>query len=232
MPSRLSIALCVLLLTLGWLGWRSHSSSRPSVETALPSIDKQPVNYVSRSFDPANPPSDMPPLTGGENAECSSEFLSKANVGGETRQSDATHATVTVTRVSIGLQLNVTIWTPVDVSNHVMEHEQGHRQISEYYYRTADKIAAQIAAPYMGRTIEISGSDLTAESSRALQQMAGEIADEYRRELDPQATQLLYDSITDHSRNEVAVQDAVEHALKNVTVESTAPPSADALMAH
>ena len=40
-----------------------------------------------------------------------------------------------------------------------------------------------------------------------------------QKELDPNPAQLLYDSITDHARNEVAVQDAVAHALKNVSIE-------------
>ena len=40
-------------------------------------------------------------------------------------------------------------------------------------------------------------------------------------------TQLLYDSITDHSRNEVVVKDAVDHAIKNVSIESAQPKSPD-----
>jgi hypothetical protein len=225
LPSRLLIVLCVLLvLLLGWLGWRNLSSSGTSGETSVPSISKQPVNFVNRTFDPANPPSDMPPLTSGENAECDSEFLSNASVGGETRQSDATHATLTITHVSVTLQLNISIWAPANVSQHVMEHEEGHRQISEYYYQTAGEIAERIAAPYIGRQVDISGTDLNAESNKLLQQMAGEITEEYRKELNPESTQLLYDNITDHSRNEVAVNDAVAHALKNVMLESS--PSA------
>ncbi len=222
MPSRLSIVLCVFLaIMLGWLGWRNRSSSRTDGQTSAPSIDKQPANFVNRTFDPADEPPDMPPLTPGENAECDSEFLSNASVGGETRQSDAKHATVTITHVSVTLQLNISIWTPTDVTQHVMEHEEGHRQISEYYYQTADKTAEQIAAPYIGRQVDISGTDLNAESNKLLQQMAGEITDEYRKQLNPEPAQLLYDSITDHSRNEVAVKDAVAHVIKNVVIESS-----------
>jgi hypothetical protein len=55
--------------------------------------------------------------------------------------------------------------------------------------------------------------------------MGAEITAEYDRELNPEPTQLLYDSITDHSRNEVAVQDAVDHALKNASIESAPPES-------
>jgi hypothetical protein len=155
----------------------------------------------------------------GENAECESNFLSNASVGGESRQSDATHATVTITQIKMILQLNITIWVPTGVAQHVIEHEEGHRQVSEFYYQTAGKLAARIAAPYMGKQIEITGTDLGAESTRMLQQTATDITDEYNKELNPGPTQLLYDAITDHGRNEVVVRDAVAAAIKNIAIE-------------
>jgi YD repeat-containing protein len=153
--------------------------------------------------------------------------LSNASVRGETRRTDATHATLTVTGVKVTLQLNINIWVPAGASQHLIEHEQGHRQISEYYYDTADKLAERIAAAYLGRRIDISGADLNVESGKMLQQLATEINDEYNKELNPQPTQLLYDTITDHGRNEVIVKDAVEHALKNVVVESAGANNAN-----
>jgi hypothetical protein len=165
----------------------------------------------------------MPPLSHGENAECDSNFLSSASVHGETRPIDATHATVTVTHINVTLQLQINIWVPIGVTPRVIEHEDGHRQISESYYQTADQLAARISAAYMGKQIEITGADLGAESSKMLQQMATEITDEYNRELNPGPAQLLYDSITDHGRNEVVVKDAVTHALKNTAIDSAQP---------
>jgi hypothetical protein len=69
-------------------------------------ITKQPVNFARRTFDPANPPPDMPRLNQGENAACDSNFLSNATVAGQSRQTDATHVIVTVTHVKMDLQLN------------------------------------------------------------------------------------------------------------------------------
>ncbi len=227
MPSRRTLVLCLLLgmLTLGWLSWRERSSQQPLRETARPIVVKQPVNFANRTFDPASPPPDMPPMTPGENAECDSNFISNAVVGGSTRPTDATHATVTITRIHVTLQLNVTIWTPIGVTQHVIDHEEGHRQISEYYYQNADKLAEGIASTYMGKQVEIAGTDLNAESMKALKQLAAEITDDYNREINTEPTQLLYDSITDHSRNEVVAQDAVNHALKNISMESNPPAS-------
>jgi hypothetical protein len=226
---RQSILLFVLLATLlfGALRWRDQSWRRQAKEATGLAINKQPANFGNRSFDPASPPPDLPPLHGGETAECDSNFLSNASVGGETRQRDATHAIVTVTQIKVTLQLNVTIWVPTGATQHVIDHEDGHRQISEFYYQTADKLAERIAATYMGKQVDITGADLDAESSKLLQQMAMEITDEYNKELDPEPTQLLYDNITDHGRNGVLAKDAVAHALKNVTIESAWPERPD-----
>ena len=229
MLSRRLIAPSVLFkaLLIGLVSCWALSCNRPLKETAAVTISKQAVNFARRTFGPSNPPSDTPPLTHGENAACDSEFLSNASVAGETRQTDANHATLTVTHIKMNLQLNITIWEPNDVSEHVTEHEQGHRQISEYYYQTADKLAERIATPYIGKQVEITSADLQVASNKLLQQTAAAIAADYNREINPGPTQLLYDSITDHSRNEVVVKDAVDHAVKNVSIESPQPKSPD-----
>ena len=165
----------------------------------------------------------MPRLSAGEAAACDSEFLADVTVGGQPQRTDATHATLTVAHINVKLQLNLTIWTPAGATSRVTEHEQGHREIAEYYYQTADKLAERIASRYMGRQIEISGTDLAAVSSKPLQELAADIANEYKSELNPGPTQLLYDDITDHSRNDVVVKDAVEHAIKNAAIESKQP---------
>jgi hypothetical protein len=225
LPLRRLIVLCLLLgvLIFGCLACRDSSSHLQPGETSAPAITKQPVAFASHTFDPAAPPANMPPLSANETAECDSDFLSSASVRGEPRQTDATHATLTITQVKMTLQLTINIWVPTGATQHVVEHEEGHRQISEYYYQTADKLAERIAATYLGKQVEITGTDLSAESTKTLQQMAAEITDDYKRELNPGPTQLLYDSITEHGRNEVVVKDAVAHALKNTTIESPQP---------
>jgi hypothetical protein len=225
LAARRLILLFVLLGVLfsGWFFWRGRSSPGASGKTSQATVTKQPVNFASRTFDPNSPPPEMPSLGTGEEAECDSNFLSAANVAGQTQKTDATHAFVTITQINVTLQLNVTIWAPANATPHVIEHEEGHRQIAEYYYQTADKLAERIADEYTTRVIEISGADLEAESNKALQQIATEITDEYNKQLNPGPTQLLYDSITDHGRNEVVVKDAVASAIKNVAAESPRP---------
>ena len=213
------ILLCVLLagVIVGVLLWRNSPSHLQSGISAVPTIIKQPENFVNRTFDSANPPADMPQFASDELAVCDSDFLSDAHVAGEAHETDSTHAIVTVTGVTVNLQLNVTIWVPNTASAHVLEHEQGHREISEHFYANADKIAAKISAPYLGRKFEISGTDLNAELSKSLREMGAEITAQYGRELNPNQTQLRYDAITDHSRNDVPAKDAVAQALSETS---------------
>jgi hypothetical protein len=220
------IVPCVLL---GGILFGCHTSSdSPSTRQpreAAVLIHKEPVVFASRTFDPAAPPADMPPLPPGESAECDSNFLSRASVRGQPRRTDATHATLTITQVIVTLQLRINIWLPAEATQILAEHEDGHRQIAEYYYQTADKLVELIASTYIGKRLEVTGADLDAESAKMLQLVATDITNEYNRQLNSNPTQLLYDNITDHSRNGVIAKDAVEHALKNVAIEATQPTS-------
>jgi hypothetical protein len=206
----LSVLLVAVVVGILWKrGFESHQLTI----SAAPTIVKQPEDFANHTFDPENPPSDMPPFAPGELAVCDSNFLSDANVGGEASEIDSTHAIVTVTSVTLNLQLDINIWVPTTASQHVVEHEQGHREISEHFYQNADKLAAQIASTYLGRKFPIAGTDLHAELSKLLQQMGAEITQQYTKQLDPNPTQLRYDAITDHSRNDVSAKDAVTQAL-------------------
>jgi hypothetical protein len=219
------ITLCILLgaLLFGWKKLQDTVSPARPAETPGVVVDKQPVHFVKRTFDPNNPPADMPPLSAGEAAECDSDFRANASVRGQILRANFNRATLTITQVRITLQLNIAIWVPAEATQHILDHEEGHRQISESYYQAADKVAERVAAAYLGRQVEIAGSDPNAESGPVLQRMAAEITDEYGKELNPDPTQLLYDDITDHSRNDVVAADAVAHVLQNAGIESPAP---------
>ena len=212
--SPIPVCLLIAALLLGSFAWHHYVTSGQPPGPAKPIIDKQPVTFAQRSFDPANPPSDMPPLGEGEEAECDSNFISDANVSGRMQNVDSTNATVTVTQVKVTLQLKVTIWVPNGATQHVIEHEEGHRQISEHYYQSADKLAAEIAAPYIGRQVAISGSDLNAEFRNALIQLSKDITAGYNDKLDPDAAQRRYDDLTDHSRNGRDAKEAAAEAIQ------------------
>ena len=198
-------------------------SSTPQARKDAVLITKLPVAYASNTFDRAAPPANMPPLGTGETAVCDADFLARSSVRGQPRRTDASHAILTITQVMVTLQLRINVWLPTEATQVLADHEEGHRQIAEYYYQTADKLAERIAASYIGKRIEVTGTDLEAESSNMLLQVATEITNQYTKEINSNSTQLLYDDITDHARNGVVAKDAVDHALKNAAIEAVQP---------
>jgi hypothetical protein len=105
----------------------------------------------------------------------------------------------------------------------MIEHEDGHSQISQSFYRAADKVAKQVASEHLSDEVEIEGTDLNAEANKALQQVAADIDTEFNRQLDPGPTQVYYDSVTDHGRNRIVVDDAVAAALRDNGMAPVAP---------
>ena len=204
----------------------------PSVQSEQPQVEivKMPAQLDTRYFDPERPPRDRPPLTGPEEAVSAGDFLSDASVSGQVLQIDATHAKGTINRIKVTLQLNITTWLPNNPRKRTVEHEEGHRQILEYYYRNAEVIARRIAEPYFGKTIDLSGADLRNALSAAIDKIAEEITNEYKRQMSVETTQDRYDAITEHSQKEIPVPDAVAQALKETYPEPAKP--AEALVDH
>lgn len=187
--------------------------SQPKQAADAISISKQPLTVATHTFEPSAPPPEMPPLGESEQAECASDFVSNASVSARSLKLDATHATMTITRVQMTLQLRINIWVPQGVTQHVMDHEDGHRQISERYYENAETIARQVATSYLARQISVSGSDLSGEIDKTLQQLSSQVTAEYSRKVSPEAVQLRFDHLTDHARNDLSAAEAVAQAL-------------------
>ena len=209
--------------------------STASVRAEQPQVEvvKMPAQIGTRYFDPKRPPRDRPPLTGIEEAVCAGDFLSDAAVGSQAQMTDATHAKATINKIKVTLQLNITIWLPNNPQKWTVEHEEGHRQISEYYYQNAEAVARRVAAPYIGKTFDISGNDLRRALSAAIGKIAEEITNEYNRHMPVETTQARYDTITDHSQKDIPVPEAVAQALKEtypagngIVPASISPPGA------
>jgi len=91
----------------------------------------------------------MPPLEPKEAAVTKSTFgiatefsvqpVSEENRGGKTVTK------VKVAGVTLNLSLKITVWLPTNASKTIIDHQEGPRQISEYLYKDADKIARAIA---------------------------------------------------------------------------------------
>ena len=125
----LVLGVFVAVLAVGWLASRNSSSPPQPGKALVPAINKQPAAFANHTFDPAAPPPDMPPLSPGEIAVCDSNFISYASIGGQPRRTDAMHATLTIAKVNVTLQLNINIWVPIGVTEHVIEHEIGRAHV-------------------------------------------------------------------------------------------------------
>jgi hypothetical protein len=201
-------------LVVAVLVWWRLSLRPQAAVTSAPIVEKRPVIVARHTFDPVAQPAEMPPLVAPETAECDTDFISNASVSGRSKKLDSTHAEVTVTGVKVTLELKINIWVPEGATQQVKEHEEGHRQISEYSYRDADKVAEKVAAEQISKKLSVSGSDLNTEINAALQKIGAEITADYNRRLNPNAVQQRYDDITDHSRYDIAASDAVARVLK------------------
>jgi hypothetical protein len=221
MPTASILSCSVLIVLMSCVPYLH--AEQPQVE-----IVKMPAQVGTRYFDPKRPPRDRPPLRGPEEAVCAGDFLSDASVGAQAVQTDATHAKATINRIKVTLQLDMTVWLPNNPQKWTVEHEEGHRQISEYYYRNAEVVARRVADSYIGKTIEISGPDLRRALSAAVGKIAEEVTNEYNRQMPVETTQDRYDSITEHSRKDIPVPDAVAQALKETyPASSSVMPASD-----
>src|SRR5882672_455993 len=188
-------------------------------------VNRQPPAVEHRKFDRNHPPSDMPPLEPEEAAVTKSIFgiatQFSVQVEGEQKRGNKTVAKVKVTSVTLDLSLKITVWLPNDPPKVIVDHEEGHRQISEYFYKDAEKIARNIAQKYVGQVYEAEGNDAESASRAALDKAISELSQKYMAEtqnLSVRANE-IFDEITQHSRNqrisvEKAVKESIERAKK------------------
>ena len=186
-------------------------------------IDAQPPVIEHRSFDPKHPPADMPKLHPHEAAVTQSYFGAESRVGGEVidrqQTADGWRASIKVDTVRITLHLRVTVWLPDGAVPKIVNHEEGHRSISEHYYKDAEAIARKEAEALVGRTVTGRGSTPESAGDNALQQAAEELGGRYLAQTDKPCSQAQdrYDQITAHGTNPVKEEKAIEDAIRRTT---------------
>jgi len=188
-------------------------------------INRAAPEVEHKKFDRKNPPSEMPPLEPGEAAVTKSVFgigtetaiqiVSDENRGGKTA------AKVKITEVTLNLSLKITVWVPNDAPKTILDHEEGHRQISEHFYKDAEKIGREIAQKYVGQTYQAEGSDVEAAARAGMQKAINEISQKYMAQTQNYSVRAneIFDELTNHSRNQrisaqAAVKESIERAKK------------------
>lgn len=181
-------------------------------------IDVQPPNIVRRTFDRAQPPSDMPPLQPPEIGQCVYEFACEM----ETRvvQSGGIVAprATRVTATTFTTRLKVTLWTPIDGPPGVVEHEEGHRIIAEHYYHRAREITRRLGRQVLATPLAVTERGRPAMEA-ALNELQQRTIQSYLAETLDRCTvaQERFDEITRHSRAAVPVDEAIAQAIADET---------------
>jgi hypothetical protein len=177
-------------------------------------VKKEPPKVAHQVFDPRHLPKKMPPLVPGEAGLCHYEYTTDIQAGGDVDTLGPGQVNVTVDSVQINLSLPITIFTAPTAPRRIMEHEEGHRQICEYYYTNIDVYAGRAAKRFIGKAFSGKGKDKQSAVDDAMDKVISAIRNEI---LDQTRVRCVaandrYDTITDHSRNPGSQAEAAQKA--------------------
>ena len=233
LPPRARWSLTLLLLiTLPACGSaRAPSARAPSARSpsARPDyvrgfkVEKTPAVIVRKTFDPRNPPKEMPPLGPRADAVTHFRFGCATSASYETtskrpdrRRGECT-ATARINELTAKLELEITIWVPTNARRTLVDHEEGHRVIAERVYETAERAARAEAAKWVGRSVTGKAANCAAAADAAVRDANHRFCQGYLEATSGWSGRVgdLYDQITDHGRrSRPTAQDAVELAFE------------------
>lgn len=181
--------------------------SAVSALTSPIQIDRRPPTVQRIVFDPARPPADMPRLDAGEAATCQFNFQCGARFQSVTEQQiplpgGRVRAVVKIESMAITLTLENRIFLPRDATAKLRAHEEGHREINERVYESAEAVARAEAQRVLGQTWEGEGESADAAAQAALQQALRSFCRAYHAQIADRAYRVgsIYDELTDHGR--------------------------------
>lgn len=183
-------------------------------------VQKLPPDNATIPFDPSNPPPEMPPRKGNEDAWCRFAFNCQIRLKYDVERSEEVggqvRATCRLTAVSMTLTLKNTIYLPSNATDKLRRHEEGHRTINERVYERAEIAAREVAEMMMQRPWEGTGVDERAAGKAATDAAVQAIGNEYLKRVSDRAFAIgeVYDEITKHGTNAWKEDKAIEEAFK------------------
>jgi hypothetical protein len=182
---------------------------------------KSPAAVEKKAFDPKTRPGDMPTPRGNEEGAVRANFVIMTQPGftAGTKKQEADGkwtGNVRTQQMAMQLSLKIDVWTPEGMSEKAKAHLDGHRQIVEEIYKTADKTAAKIGQTYVGRGGKGTGDSPDAAYKDALKTLMEALAAEYMAATEVRAgrVQEIYDELTDHGAKETPkIADAIKQAM-------------------
>jgi hypothetical protein len=185
-------------------------------------VEKSKVTVEYKRFDPEHLPDPAPPLHAGESAvtvyQYGVETDMRYSYAGPppTKGAAAVKLDFKMERMTVKLNLAVTIWLPEKANERLTAHEEGHRAIAERFYADADKVARKLATKVVGKSVAGEGDDVEAAGRNAIARVNQGLCDEYLKIIgDPcDKAQTAFDRLTDHGRKEKPeTKEAVEMAV-------------------
>jgi len=207
------IGTCAVLLAAMW-------DARAGADVT---VSKKPPVVEQKTFDPAHPPTDMPPLKDDEAALTEARFDCAMNLTYVvTERKPAAERCTTVLQVrgvTITLQLKIVIWLPDKVPAKLTAHEEGHRQIDERVYEDAERVARDLAARLDGQSLSGEGVDCAAAEAAVTRAAADQFCKVYLKQIAGEAGRVgdAYDQITAHgTRSQPSEPEAIHQAFAKV----------------
>jgi len=194
-------------------------------------IKRQPPTVEQKTFDPADPPKEMPHLNRGEAAVTESAFQCGVSttyrVVERHPQDGKCESVLKIDGMELTLQLRITIWLPNNAPQKLADHEEGHRRMAEQIYRQSAEAAARAAAGKLdGRQIRGSGPDCDAAATAALNDASTWLCQEYLNQVGGMASRLgdIYDEITAHgTKISPAEDEAITESFDRYAKEQKSP---------
>ncbi len=156
----------------------------------------------------------MPPLRPPEIGQCVYRFSCDMETRVSREAGAKPPSRALVQGVKITTRLEIVLWTPNDGRPAVIEHEEAHREICDYYYGNAHAIASDLGHRMIGQSIVLASPESAAvqQSVKRFQQTF--IAEYMERTMGRcSIAQTHFDQITDHSRKRLDVRAAITQAI-------------------
>ena len=154
---------------------------------------------------------------------CQTHMFSNATLSCNRSRLGLDGLSTAIDRVSVSARLLVTIWTEEGSRPDVMEHEEAHRAIAQYYYGLSQEVAARLATPLLGRRFPLSMTTNNDAVTDTLDRLQDELLAAIQRETADRC-EVAQEKFDDYTRDQppAAIPGAKERALAEEAAEYAA----------
>ena len=214
-------------LLLRALAFSVVSAFLVSPALATVKVDKKPPVVERKTFDPRHPPKEMPTLHAGEDAVTSYELDSTTEISVSITKHDLPggkcRMVYFVRSVKVTMTCHITVWLPEGASVKLKAHEEGHREITETEYKTAEVPVRKLAEKVDGRNVVGEAEDCEKAANEKLEALNRTIGEGYRHAVvEPTGrVQAIYDELTAHgTKTDPDEKTAIRQSFEKQTEEA------------